>query len=134
MLPQQGRPTGLRQGFTALEGETGIVITPGLRVINSHIEAPRSLLAAMKHLGWRVVRCQRYPVGLSFMIQPRFAVLTEPIPEVPVQLRAVPGRVPKPLRSGPVRMPQELDQVLPLVGFQRQELYIAVLSGQHAPH
>ena len=61
MLPQQGCPTGLRRGLTALEGETGIVITHGLRVIDGHIEAPRALLGAMKHLGRRVVRCQWYP-------------------------------------------------------------------------
>src|SRR5262245_22693931 len=105
MLPQQGRPTGLRRGLAALERETGIVITPGLWVIDGHIEAPRALLGAMKHLGRRVVGCERYPVGLSLVIQPRFGVLTEPFPEVPVQLRAVPGWVPKLLRSGPFRMP-----------------------------
>src|ERR671914_1659681 len=101
MLPQQGRPTGLRRGLTALEGETGIVIPPDLRVINGHIEAPRALLRALKHLGWRVVWRERYPVGLSLVIQPRFGVLAEPFPEVPVQLRAVPGWITKLLRSGP---------------------------------
>jgi hypothetical protein len=67
--------------------------------------SPRTLLGAMKHLGWSIVRCQWYAAGLSFMIQPRFEVLTEPFPEVPVQLRAVPDWVPKLLRNGPVRMP-----------------------------
>jgi hypothetical protein len=37
--PQQGCPTDLRRGLTALEGERGTVITPGLPVINGHIEA-----------------------------------------------------------------------------------------------
>jgi hypothetical protein len=104
MLPQQGCPTGLRRGLTALEGESGIVITPGLPVINGHVE-PVHVAGGYKTPRPACSKVPVVPVGLSFMIQPRFEVLTEPFPEVPVQLRAVPGWVPKLRRSGPVRMP-----------------------------
>ena len=132
VLSQQRRSPDFLRRFTEVKGQTGVFQLTSLRMLNHSEELPLPLLGTGEHLRRCVVGGHRNPVGLALPVQPVFGVLAEPSPQPAVEFGAVGGRVTKMLFPGPFRIPQELDQALPLAGLQGQQLNVAVL-GRHDP-